>query len=194
MKHFRQHPDWQFIDTSIDRLPDPRVSIAVLSGWAPIKTDNRQSQGVEPDNYNFAVFDYKPHDLKFIENSAFYLSQHRGLTGWFSLYVAEQRSQVTGFNQAMIKLQPQAVWRYKKAKPVRPITPLLTADVKGANKHYMTTEERLWQQGYYENLQRKYFDGDEKFIKVLGEPRGFVLNPCHSDYDEDGDSSYLEES
>lgn len=122
MKHFKHHPNWQFIDSSIDRLPDPRVSIAVLLGWAPLKTDSRQSVGVEPDNYNFAVFDDKPHDLKFIQNSAFYKSQHKDIQGWFSVYVIEASSQASEFNQAVLKLQPQAVWRYSRAKPIRPIS------------------------------------------------------------------------
>ena len=187
MKHFRHHPSWQFIDTSIDRLPDPRVSIAVLTAWAPLKSDNRQSMGVEPDNYNFAIYDDKPLDLKFIQNSVFYKSNHPGLTGWFSLYVVEEKSQATLFNQAVLKIQPQAVWRYSRAKPVRPYKPLLQKDISGPNKNYMTAEERLWQQGYYEKFQHKYFDGDERFIKVVGKPRGFVLevhplDELHSDY------------
>jgi len=176
MKHFKHHPSWQFIDSSIDRLPDPRVSIAVLSGWAPLKSDSRQSTGVEPDNFNFAVFDQHPHDLKFIENSVFYKSQHSIIPGWFSLYVAEEKSQVVLFNREMLKIQPRAVWRYSRAKPVRPIIPLLQREKTCNNKHYITVEERLWQQGYYTNLQHKYFDGDEKFIRVVGKPRGFVLD------------------
>lgn len=193
MKHFKHHPAWKFIDTSINRLPDPRVSIAVLTAWAPVKSDNRQRPGVEPDNYNFAVFDKQPHDLKFVEHSAFYLSQNHGLTGWFSVYVVEERLQAVLFNREMLRIQPQAIWRYSRAKPVRPVKPILTENVNGLNKHNMTPEERLWSMGYYENLQRKYFDGDEKFIKVLGEPRGFVLN-YQPEVDDSGDSNYLEES
>jgi hypothetical protein len=177
MKHFKHHPAWQFIDSTVNRLPDPRVSIAVLSAWTPLKTDNRQNNGVEPDNYNFAVYDDKPHDLKFIENSVFYKSNHQGLTGWFSLYIAEERSQATLFNQAIIKLQPRAVWRYSRAKPIRPVKTILPKErdqrIRTAG---LTAEERLWQQGYFTNLQHKYFDGDEKFIRVVGEPRGLVLD------------------
>jgi len=49
----------------------------------------------------------------------------------------------------------------------------------------LTTEERLYQQGYYEKFKNKYFD-DEKFLQVVGKPRGFVLNPQLEveDYDE----------
>jgi hypothetical protein len=193
MKHFKHHPDWQFIDNSINRLPDPRVSIAVVSGWIPLKSDNRQSTGVEPDNFNFAVFDDKPHDLKFIQHSAFYRNQHHGVSGWFSVYVAEERLQSVLFNREMLKIQPQAVWRYKKAKPVRPYIPLLQKEVHGPNKHVMTADERLWQQGYYTNFQHKYFDGDERFLKVVGKPRGFVLD-YQPEVDGLGDSNYLEES
>lgn len=193
MKHFKQHPSWQFIDNNINRLPDPRVSIALLIGWAPVKSDNRQHSGVEPDNYNFAIFDSRPHDLKFIQNSVFYSSQHGSITGWFSLYVAEERLQAVLFNREILKIQPQAVWRYAKAQPVRPVTPLLQCSAGGNNKQTMTPEERLWQSGYYENLQRKYFDGDERFIRVVGKPRGFVLD-YQPEVDSHGDSNYLEES
>ena len=187
MKHFKHHPAWQFIDSTVNRLPDPRVSIAVLSAWTPLKTDNRQNNGVEPDNYNFAVYDLKPHDLKFIENSVFYKSNHQGLTGWFSLYIAEEKSQATLFNQAMIKLQPKAVWRYSRARPIRPVKTLLPKERdQKIRTQGLTIEERLWQTGYYANLQHKYFDGDEKFIKVVGEPRGLVLNhqPEVDDYSD----------
>jgi len=177
MKHFRQHPAWQFIDKTIDRLPDPRVSVAILTGWSPIDTNHRQTHGVEPDNYNFAVYDDKPHDLKFIENSVFYSSQHPSLSGWFSLYVIEEKLQAILFNREMLKIQPKAVWRYQYAKPVRPVKTLLPRESSAKIRNpSLTVEERLWQTGYYANLQHKYFDGDEKFIKVVGLPRGFVLN------------------
>lgn len=193
MRHFKHHPSWQFIDNSINRLPDPRLSLAVLTAWTPVKSHNRQRLGVEPDNYNFAVFDKEPHDLKFIENSAFYLSQTSGVSGWFSVYVAEKRLQSVLFNREILKIQPQAVWRYGRAQPIRPVTPLLQMEKTGNNTCSMTPEERLWQTGYYENLQRKYFDGDERFIKVIGKPRGFVLN-YQPEVDDSGDSNYLEES
>jgi hypothetical protein len=193
MKHFRQHSAWQFIDKNIDRLPDPRISIAMLSGWAPVKSDNRQRPGVEPDNYNFAVFDSTPHELKFMKDSVFYKSQYYGVSGWFSVYLAEERLQAILFNREMLRIQPRAVWRYKDAKLLRPITTWLQMDMVGNNKHEMTPEERLWQQGYYKKLQDKYFDGDERFIRVVGKPRGFVLN-YQPIVDDSGDSNYLEES
>lgn len=192
MKKFKHHSSWQFIDNSIDRLPDPRVSVASLIGWLPFNRNNRQHPGAEPDNYNFAIFDSRPHDLKFIQNSVFYSSQHPSITGWFSLYVAEESLQAVLFNREILKIQPQAVWRYDKAQPVRPITPLLQLSAS-VNRQTMTPEERLWQQGYYENLQRKYFDGDERFIKVVGKPRGLALN-YQPEVDDSGDSNYLEES
>jgi len=177
MKHFRQHPDWQFIDKNITRLPDPRVSVAILTNWSPADNDHRQTHGVEPDNYNFAVYDDKPHDLKFIQNSVFYSSQHPSLSGWFSLYVIEERLQAILFNREMLKIQPRAVWRYSRAKPIRPVKTLLPKErEEKIRTQGLTIEERLWQTGYYANLQHKYFDGDEKFIKVVGEPRGFVLD------------------
>jgi len=176
MKHFRQHPAWQFIDPDLDRLPDPRVSLGLFLAWIPSKNDHRQTNGIEPDNYNFCIFDHKPHDLKFIENSVFYRSEHKEIPGWFSLYMINELACLSQFNLELLNIQPRAVWRYQNAHPVRPLKTLLPKQGNPKIRNpSLTVEERLWQQGYYEKLQSKYFDGDEKIINVIGEPRGFVL-------------------
>ena len=91
------------------------------------------------------------------------------------MYVAEERLQTILFNREIIKIQPQAFWKYPKAKLIREKKPLLVRENSYSNRVNLTTEERLYQMGYYEKLKNKYFD-DEKLLKVVGEPRGFVLD------------------
>jgi len=107
--------------------------------------------------------------------------------GWFSLYVAEERLQSILFNREILKIQPQAVWRYPRAKPIRPKRTQLQRERFHVKKEagYLTTEERLYQQGYYEKFRTKYFD-DEALFKVVGMPRGIVQNPEPEALDCDG--------
>lgn len=174
---------WKYIDTTQAKLPDPRIEIARHIDWiVPTNRGGTTWLGIEPDNYNFAIFDTQPHDLKFMMHQCFYrldrIFLRQKLQGWVSVYVAEERLQTILFNREMLKIQPRAVWRYPHAKLVREKRPLLEREHGYSNRaaDNFNTEERLYQQGYYEKLQRKYFDGDEKFIKVVGTPRGCVLN------------------
>jgi hypothetical protein len=91
------------------------------------------------------------------------------------------------FNREILKIQPQAVWRYDRAKLIRSKrTELQREKFHPKSKvGFLTTEERLYQQGYYEKLKNKYFD-DERFLKVVGQPRGLVLNPEPEVLDYDG--------
>lgn len=186
--------------TDTGQLPDPRISIARQMDWvAPTKQQRKDSTwtGCEPDNYNFAIFDQQPHDLKFIEQQCWYkLSQRfRGnkISGWFSVYVITEKELVHQFNQALIKIQPQAVWRYPKSQPMRPRRSLLIKENPRSDisDRTFTTEERLYQLGYYENLERKYFAGnEEKLIARIGQPRRAVLDYQPED-DSLSDSDYF---
>jgi len=174
---------WKYINTSQAKLPDPRIEIAKQMAWiVPTNLKNTPWMGVEPDNYNFAVFDDRPHDLKFIMHQCFYKLDRpflrRRIQGWVSMYVAEERLQTILFNREVLKIQPRAVWRYPTAKLIREKRPLLEREPVYSNRAQdnFTAEERLYQLGYYEKLKNKYFDGDEKFIKVVGTPRACVLN------------------
>jgi len=97
----------------------------------------------------------------------------RTYQGWISLYVAEERLQTILFNREIIRLQPQAFWKYPKAKLIRKKKTIFDRENSYSNRSNLTTEERLYQMGYFEKLKNKYFD-DERFLKVVGEPRGFV--------------------
>jgi hypothetical protein len=181
---------WQYIDSKLDSLTDPRLPITKHIQWT-LPVGPTTYSGAEPDNYNLAIYDHKPHDFKFIEHQCFYLVDkivnRRKFLGWISLYVAEERLQTILFNREIIKLQPQAVWRFDRAKPIRSKKTQLQREKFHHNSKIgiLTTEERLYQQGYYEKLKNKYFD-DEKFLKVVGTPRGCVLNPEPEVLDYDG--------
>jgi hypothetical protein len=173
---------WQYNNAQL-KLPDPRIEIARHMGWTlPISRNGTTWFGVEPDNYNFAIFDTRPHDLKFMMHQCFYkwdiVYLRQKIKGWVSVYIAEERLQSILFNREMLKIQPQATWRYANAKLIREKKPLLDREPGYSNRaeDNFSTEERLYQMGYYEKLQNKYFNGDEKFIKVLGTPRGSVLD------------------
>jgi hypothetical protein len=181
---------WQYININCPPLPDPRIQVTRHMAWQ-MPTDLNLYGGVEPDNYNFCIFDDKPYDLKFIKHQCWYkIDQNikrKRITGWFGLYVAEERLQSILFNREILKLQPQAVWRYDKAKLIRPKKTQLQREKFHHNSKggILTTEERLYQQGYYEKLKNKYFD-DEALFKVVGTPRGVVLNPEPEVLDYDG--------
>jgi hypothetical protein len=100
------------------------------------------------------------------------------LQGWFSVYVATERLQTILFNREMLKIQPKAVWRYAHAKLIREKRVMLNREQGYSNRadDNFSTEERLYQMGYYEKLKNKYFSSEEKFIAVVGRPRGAVLN------------------
>lgn len=184
---------WQYIDQNCPQLFDPRVNISQHMAWI-LPSGVSNYRGAEPDNYNFAVFDQQPRELKFIKEQCWYKvnQTHRRIriTGWMSVYVADCTEAATLFNREILKIQPQAVWRFPRAKPMRIKRTLIDREniFRPKSDTNFTTEERLWQMGYYENLQNKYFNGDERFIKVVGTPRGCVLN-----YQQEVDNEKVED-
>jgi hypothetical protein len=178
----RKNPSdyWQYIDTKLEKLTDPRLPITKHIEWTLPQGVSTYS-GAEPDNYNLAIYADRPIDFVFIADQCFYrvdkTVNRRTYRGWISLYVAQERLQTILFNREILKIQPQAVWRYPHAKLIREKRTLVNREVTYTNRvsDNFTTEERLWQQGYYEKLRTKYFD-DEAFFKVVGTPRGSVLS------------------
>jgi len=178
----RKNPSdyWQYIDQTVEKLTDPRLPVTKHIEWT-LPTGPSTYTGAEPDNYNLAIYTHRPIDLVFIADQCFYrvdkIVSRRKYQGWMSLYVAEERLQTILFNREILKLQPWAVWRYPHAKLIREKRQLVNREVTYINRQgdNFSTEERLWQQGYYEKLRTKYFD-DEAFFKVVGTPRGSVLS------------------
>jgi len=171
---------WQYIDPRLEKLTDPRLPITKHMDWS-LPTGISTYTGCEPDNYNLAIFDHTPHDLVFIQHQCFYkvdkVINRKVYKGWMSLYIAEERLQTILFNREILKIQPQAFWKYPHAKLIREKRTVVNREVTYINRQgdNFSTEERLWQQGYFEKLKTKYFD-DEAFFKVVGTPRGSVLS------------------
>lgn len=181
---------WQYISENCPNLPDPRIPVIRHMSWQ-MPTSLSLYAGAEPDNYNLGIFDTRPHDLMFIQHQCWYkidqVFKRKRVVGWIGLYVAEERLQTILFNREILKLQPPAVWRFDRAKPLR----TKRTELQREKFHYkrtdgfLTTEERLYQMGYYEKLKNKYFD-DEALFKVVGTPRGIVQNPIQEELDYDG--------
>ena len=173
---------WKFIDQNLTCLCDPRTNLTRQIEWTNFSKKGTLWNGAEPDNYNFAIFDQQPHDLEFVKDQVFYkineTFRRNKITGWMNLYYIPEQEQQVQFRRAILKIQPQAFWYNPRAPLMRPKRTLLEREncYKERSATNFTTEERLWQMGYFENLERKYFDGDEKFINVVGNPRGAVLN------------------
>lgn len=183
---------WQYIDKNCPTLLDPRLKIVQQTNW---QSTNKETSlfGIEPNNYNFAIYDNRPHDIKFIKDQCWYkidqIFRRDKIKGWISVYVIQDRDLTIRFNQEIIKIQPRAVWRYDKFKPVKPRRPLLERENahKPRSDTNFNTEERLWQLGYFEKLQNKYFYDNDRFVEVVGTPRGAVLNPIYQEDDSEAD-------
>lgn len=176
---------WQY-NNDCPFLFDPRINITHHIGWSNPGVKPSLWQGAEPDNYNFAIFDHSPHDLKFIEEQVWYKVDQvflkQKIQGWMSVYYIPEQNQIHEFRQTMIKIQPWAIWSNLLTPKIRSKRTLLEREniYKPRSSTNFNTEERLWQMGYYENLKLKYHD-DEKFLKVVGTPRGDVLNHCYQE-------------
>jgi hypothetical protein len=178
---------WQYINPHCPTLVDPRLGISKQMEWSNPNSTITPWTGIEPDNYNYAMFDLRPHELEFIQDQCWYridmIIRRKQVKGWFSVYHTLDN---VAFNRAILKIQPQAVWRHPKPTPVRIRKTLMQKEMRantGATN--LTTEERLWQMGYFNVYKHKYLD-DEAYLKVVGTPRGIALNPVHEelDYDE----------
>jgi hypothetical protein len=173
---------WQFIDPAVTCLCDPRINITGHIDWTNPGVKPTAWSGPEPDNYNFAIFDQRPHDLEFVKDQVWYkIDQHfrrARIKGWMSVYYIAEQESIYEFRRSIIKLQPQAFWSNPRCHPLRAKRTMLEREnvYKPRSNTNFSTEERLWQLGYYEKFKVKYQDDETKLFKVVGTPRGAVLN------------------
>jgi len=186
---------WKFIDSSLHLLCDPRIPITRHLEWTNLSRKASAWAGPEPDNYNFAIFDQQPHDLKFIKDQVWYkindAYRRTAITGWMSVYYIPELEQQTEFRRSIIRLQPQAFWYNARAQPLRTKRNLFQREnnYKSRSDTNFSTEERLYQMGYFEDLKLKYFNDDTTYVdSLLGTPRGAVLN-----YQPEVDSNEVED-
>jgi len=179
---------WQYVDNFCPALPDPRLPISQQMQWVNPNSTITPWTGVEPDNYNYAIFDTRPHDLDFIQDQCFYkidmTHRRKRIQGWMSVYVTEEHEK---FNQVAPQLKPIAYWRSKTAKPYRTRRTIMQRELRANTAAgSITTEERLWQMGFFDVYKHKYLD-DESYLKVVGVPRGIAQDLLyeHGDYKVD---------
>ena len=150
--------NWQYIDPHCPTLIDPRLAISKQMAWANPNNPVTPYNGIEPDNYNYAIFDLRPHDLDFVELQCWHkidtTIRRKPVKGWFSVFYTDNKQ---AFNEAIIKIQPQAYWHHTKPHPIRNRKTLLQREVR-LNGPSLTTEERLWQMGYFNFSKNKNLD------------------------------------
>jgi len=167
---------------------DPRIAIARHIAWIKPITPDTEYSLPEPDHYNYCGLATRPIDCEFIADQVFYQDKKTGL--WWSIYYVteENNDAFLAWSESIEFIQCWTPFRQTKMRTRRGML-WARHNISEGNQ---TDNERLYTMGYYEKLKSKYFDDDEKFIKVVGTPRGAVLNyqPEVDSYDD----STLEES
>jgi hypothetical protein len=182
---------WKIFDLKIKQIIDPRTELTYHVGWTNPGSKPSLWSGPEPDNYNFAIFDHRPHELKFIKDQVWYklnqIYRRTKLNGWMSLYYTDDPELHAEIKRSIIRIQPRAFWQHPKPIPMRRKRTMMEREnvYKPRSSTNFTTEERLWQLGYYENFKVKYFGDSERFAGSVGTPRGAVLNPYYLNDDMD---------
>lgn len=186
---------WHYVYNFCPTLPDPRLPVSQHMQWQNPNSDVTPWTGVEPDNYNYAIFDTKWHDLKFVEDQCFYeidmTFRNKHIKGWISMYITEEHEV---FNQSVATMRPNAYWVNKKPKAIRTRKTMMEKELRAnfpAGK--ITTEERLWQMGYFNVYKHKYLD-DESYLKVVGVPRSIAQDLLYEHGDDkvdDSNESYI---
>ena len=152
---------------------DPRVAIARHMEWQPNYNYNALVvwHGIEPVNFNHALFGARPLECKFIQDSVIY--KDTKTSKWWSVFLVpdnlEERFEL------WLKEQPIDIhWFASKRTRIRARQGLLY-NTKNAD---INTNERLFQMGYYAKLGSKYFTDtdDTMLLDRLGPIRDCVLD------------------
>lgn len=151
---------------------DVRAPIARHIGW--IKNSNanipRDWTCPEPDNYNYAIRTTKPIYCEFINDAVFYrdLETNR----WWNVFFVP-KDKIEKFDIWARQQDIDFLWYHTKPPKVKPVKKLL-GNRKGAE---LSTEERLFQMGYYAKFKNKYLTdaSDKMLLDRLGPVRDCVL-------------------
>lgn len=159
-------PRWHFNEgVQLLELPDPRIAIARQINWTRGsygKEFNLTDWSVpEPDNYNVALFSFKPVECDFVKNQVWYYDSSR--YGWFSVYHVDRDTKVQWIR--WIRQQSWiAYWIVHKDSAMRKNRTLLN------EKRYKNTSEiglnqRLHQMNFYSSLLNKLEEDTQSVIK-----------------------------
>lgn len=130
-------------------LIDPRIMIARHIDWQRSYTGYTQFSQPEPDNYNRAVYLKQPYIFDSVPNQVLYRDDIR--QGWFTVLMVPPELELA-YTEERTWLNPGAYWLNKGTR-YRQRQTLLHAK---SNQVEITDNQRLAQQGYYENLLIKY--------------------------------------
>lgn len=153
---------------------DVRVPIARHINWTQNTnpgTTIREWRVPEPDNYNYAIRTAKPVYCKFIKDAVFY--KELATNKWWNVFYVPQE-QIKEFDAWARAQDMDYLWYHTKPAKIKPYKKMLYNTKKGD----ISTEERLFQMGYYATLRDKYFTdaNDKTLLDRLGPVRDCVLN------------------
>jgi hypothetical protein len=143
-------------------IVDPRLALAKHIGWnRPVGNETEYSLP-EPDDFNYAVYDDKPHDCMLIENQVFY--KDKKSLGWWTLYYVPEELLQDFFTWAN-PIDFKICWIPQRPSKMRRRRPLLHTRMCAPEQ---TPYERLYTMGYYDELQNEF---DIDITETLGKPR-----------------------
>ncbi len=155
---------------------DPRLPIVKHTAWVQdIHQGKTFNKTPEPDNYNFAIFAAGPHEIPDIVYQCWYRDRMRG--GWFSLCVLRSPEE-THIAHTWLQNNPwYAYWVYTSAPAIRQSMSMIAQQTYKKNtKLEPTTDERLYQLGFYEGLLAKGLD-EINLQRMVGTPRELNYEP-----------------
>jgi len=161
-------------------LKDPRVRVAKHCEWQPPKISNYPCGtpylGLEPDNYTHSVMFSRPHYIAELRNQIWYKDQEQN--AWISLYYVPMAQR--DFYANWLTENPYwASWSAVRPSAVREYVNPILQKTNDRNRNYVKSrvyEERLYDQGFVEQLQRRGLSVE--FIEHrCGRPRPIVAEP-----------------
>ena len=161
-------------------IKDPRVRVARHCEWVSPKISNypggTPNLGLEPDNFTHAVMFSKPHYIPELRNQIWFKDLEQN--AWISLYYVPH-SQRDFYQQWLTETPYWASWSAVKPSAVRYYINPIDQKTNDRNRNYVKArifEERLYDQGYVEQLQRRGLTPE--FIKHrCGVARPLVAEP-----------------
>ncbi len=145
-------------------LIDPRIAVARHIEWVRPSGPDTEWSVPEPDAYNRAILDAKPHFCEFISEQIWYHDQYR--QGWIGLYYVDDNDSAK-FDAWLSDILPKAIWRGRGVK-LRQRRGLIW-NRRGAIT--LNANERLYTQGYYDFLAKYFSKGDIRLRLPVGEVR-----------------------
>lgn len=144
------------------KIQDPRIAIAKQLNWTRPLTGETDYSIPEPDNYNYAALDKKPHDCPHIQSQVFYWDKK--LKSWWSVYYVPKEKNDDFLTWAE-DIAFEVCWTPFRTSNLRHRRTLLKSRSSAVEQ---TIYERLYTMGYYDKLQTTY---NIDISAILGQPR-----------------------